>query len=112
MHLKNFSLIETEEGSGQYTLSPAYDLRPVNVVMPEDPEQLALTINGKKKNIRKKDFFVFADECELSRNLAEKILDRLLSMKKTFLAMCEGSYLPDCLKERFACLIEQRTGVF
>ena len=112
MHLKNFSLIETEEGSGQYTLSPAYDLLPVNVVMPEDPEQLALTINGKKKNIRKKDFFVFADECELSRNLAEKIVDHLLSMKKTFLDMCEESYLPDCLKERFACLIEQRTGIF
>ena len=26
MHLKNFSLIETEEGSGEYILSPAYDL--------------------------------------------------------------------------------------
>lgn len=39
MHLKNFSLIETEEGSGKYVLSPAYDLLPVNVVMPEDKEQ-------------------------------------------------------------------------
>ena len=50
MHLKNFSLIETEEGSGKYLLSPAYDLLPVNVIMPEDKEQFALAMNGKKRN--------------------------------------------------------------
>ena len=38
MHLKNFSLIESESGSGEYHLSPAYDLLPVNVIMPEDKE--------------------------------------------------------------------------
>lgn len=48
MHLKNFSLIETEEGSRKYVLSPAYDLLPVNVIMPEDKEQFALAINGKR----------------------------------------------------------------
>ena len=56
MHLKNFSLIETEEGSGEYILSPAYDLLPVNLIMPEDKEQFALTMNGKKQNIRRKRF--------------------------------------------------------
>lgn len=34
MHLKNFSLIETSAGNGKYILSPAYDLLPVNVIMP------------------------------------------------------------------------------
>lgn len=47
MHLKNFSLIEVEEGSGKYVLSPAYDLLPVNVIMPEDKEQFALAMNGR-----------------------------------------------------------------
>lgn len=49
MHLKNFSLLETEEGHGEYVLSPAYDLLPVNVIMPEDPEEFALAMNGKKR---------------------------------------------------------------
>lgn len=49
IHLKNFSLIETEAGSGDYVLSPAYDLLPVNVIMPEDTEQLAIPMNGKRK---------------------------------------------------------------
>lgn len=56
MHLKNFSLIETEEGSGEYILSPAYDLLPVNLIMPEDKEQFALTMNGKKAEHKKKRF--------------------------------------------------------
>uniref|UniRef100_UPI003FEE94C1 HipA domain-containing protein n=1 Tax=Eubacterium sp. TaxID=142586 RepID=UPI003FEE94C1 len=50
MHLKNFSLIETSAGSGKYILSPAYDLLPVNVIMPEDEEQFAIPMNGKKRN--------------------------------------------------------------
>ena len=53
MHLKNFSLLETQEGSGEYALSPAYDMLPVNLIMPEDEEELALTLNGKKMNLRK-----------------------------------------------------------
>lgn len=54
MHLKNFSLLETGEGSGEYVLSPAYDLLPVNMIMPEDKEQFALAMNGKKQNLHKK----------------------------------------------------------
>ena len=47
MHLKNFSLKETEPGNRKFQLSKAYDMLPVNIIMPEDKEQLALTINGK-----------------------------------------------------------------
>ena len=57
MYLKNYSLIGTAERSGTYILSPAYDLLPVNLVMPEDKEQMALALNGKKQNIRRKEFF-------------------------------------------------------
>ena len=47
MHLKHFSLIETAEASGEYILSAAYDMLSTNVVIPDDKEQMALTINGK-----------------------------------------------------------------
>lgn len=50
MHLKNFSLKEIEPGSREFCLSKAYDMLPVNIIMPEDNEQLALTLNGKKRN--------------------------------------------------------------
>lgn len=112
MHLKNFSLIETEENSGEYVLSPAYDLLPVNVIMPEDKEQFALAFNGKKMNIRKKDFLIFAKECDIPENSAKKMIDKLVSMKQDFIDMCEKSLLPDNLKERFFVLINERCKIF
>lgn len=57
MHLKNFSLVETEESFREYIPSPAYDLLPVNAIKPNDREQLALTMNGKKTNIHRDDFY-------------------------------------------------------
>jgi len=112
MHLKNFSLIEAAEGGGNYVLSPAYDLLPVNVIMPEDKEQFALSMNGKKMNIQKKDFLVFADECGISRSSSEKMINKIISMKPTFITMCNESLLPDDLKERFILLIEERSKIF
>lgn len=111
MHLKNFSLIETDEASNTYVLSPAYDLLPVNVIMPEDTEEFALALNGKKTHIRKKDFFVFAEECGISKASAEKMIAKIVSMKPKYIDMCNDSLLPDHLKERFAELIEQRCKV-
>ena len=41
--------------------------------MPEDKEQTALALNGKKQNIRRKDFFVFAEECGISKSELRKL---------------------------------------
>ncbi len=111
MHLKNFSLIETAEGSGEYVLSPAYDLLPVNANMPADKEQFALPMNGKKTNIRKKDFLVFADECGITRTTAEKLIENLVALTPKWLAMCENSLLPTELKSRLTAIIIERTAV-
>ncbi len=112
MHLKNFSLIETEEGSGKYVLSPAYDLLPVNVIMLEDKEQFALAMNGKKMNLRRKDFMVFADECGISRTSAEKMIGLLVKKKETFISMCRASFLPEYMQERLCVLINERIKLF
>lgn len=111
MHLKNFSLIETETGSGKYHLSPAYDLLPVNVIMPEDKEQFALPMNGKKTNIRRKDFLVFADGCGITKSSAEKMIERLISMTSEFIKMCDDSFIPKDMKESLKELINARVSV-
>lgn len=111
MHLKNFSLIETETGSGKYHLSPAYDLLPVNVIMPEDKEQFALPMNDKKTNIRRKDFLVFADGCGITKSSAEKMIKRLISMTSEFIKMCDDSFIPKDMKESLKELINARVSV-
>ena len=112
MHLKNFSLIETQEASGVYSLSPAYDLLPVNVIMPEDTEELALALNGKKTNLRSKDFFVFAEECGITKTSAENMISKIVSLNPIYQKLCEESFLSEQLKERFLKLIEKRCSVF
>ncbi len=108
MHLKNFSLIETAQGSGKYVLAPAYDLLPVNANMPADTEQFALAMNGKKTNIRKGDFLKFADTCGISRRSAEKLITSLVKLTPKWIETCDSSLLPDELKERLKKIITQR----
>lgn len=108
MHLKNFSLRETEPASRLFRLSSAYDMLPVNIIMPEDTEQLALTLNGKKRNIHKKDFYLFAEKCGIQKKSAEKMIKKLCSQKEKFLAQCDESYLPSKFRENLKILIEER----
>ena len=109
MHLKNFSLLETDEGSGHYVLSPAYDLLPVNVIMPEDTEEFALPMNGKKRNLRRKDFLLFAASCGLGEKPAEKMLDKMVSMQPRFAEMIMELLLPEQQKADFFALLKVRT---
>lgn len=111
MHLKNFSLIETSENSGEYVLSPAYDLLPVNVILPADIEQTALTLNGKKRNIRRKDFYSFSYKCGISKNSAEKMINKVVSLKEKYKIMCFDSLLTDHMKENFSGLIDERCAI-
>ena len=111
MHLKNFSLIETAEGSSEYVLSPAYDLLPVNVILPSDTEQFALAMNGKKTNIRKGDFLKFANACEISRITAERLIESIVKITPKLIDMCNDSLLTEEMKERLKKLIVDRVEI-
>ena len=108
MHLKNFSLIERDSAGRNFSLSPAYDMLPVNIVVPEDEEEFALTLNGKKRNIRRKDFLEFAEGCGITKKTAVGMMTKLCSYKEKFLALCEESYLSAEQKLQFQIFIEDR----
>ena len=108
MHLKNFSLIETDEESNTYILSPAYDLLPVNLIMPEDNEEFALTMNGKKRNFHKNDFLTFAENSGISKASAVKMINSVLSKETAFTEMIESSLLTNEQKEQFILLVHER----
>ena len=108
MHLKNFSLIEETSGSRIFGLSPAYDLLPVNIIVPSDNEQMALTINGKKRNIKKKDFLSLAQNLGLEEKVATGLMRQLLKHIKTFINIIDNAYIPETMKEEMKCLMETR----
>ncbi|RGF01647.1 HipA domain-containing protein [Ruminococcus sp. AM22-14LB] len=111
MHLKNFSLIESAAGSREYSLSAAYDMLPVNIVLPEDKEEMALTLNGKKRRLKKRDFMSFASKCGIAENAAEKMLSKMCSLEDKLLCACEDSYLPEKYIEQTKQLITTRIAV-
>ena len=108
MHLKNFSLIETGEDSRHYVLAPAYDLLPVNLIIPEDTEETALALNGKKRHLHRNDFLRFADTAGIPRGAAGKMIDRVLSLVDRYHTLCQSSFLPEPMKVRFDTLIDAR----
>ena len=108
MHLKNFSLIEAEPKSRNFVLSPAYDLLPVTIVMPEDTEEFALTMNGKRANIRKADFLTFAQSCKIPEKAAYKMINKLLSLKEKLLTVVADSFICEGEKSSFMSLMTER----
>ncbi len=92
-------------------LSPAYDLLPVNVILPADKEQMALALNGRKRNIRKKDFLVLAQSYRINDKAAIRLMERVVKSKDLFIDMTRDSYLSSGYKESLINLIEDRCEV-
>jgi serine/threonine-protein kinase HipA len=88
MHLKNFSLLTDEDG--RVKLSPAYDLLSIKLFLPEDDEELALTLNGKKNKIQLKDFEEFGKTLKIPSPAISKILERIESMEKKLISRLES----------------------
>lgn len=56
-HLKNYSIFHRlENGVARFDLTPFYDILPIHLFARQDKDQLALTLNGKKRSIAKTDF--------------------------------------------------------
>ena len=104
MHLKNFSLIESNE----IYLSPAYDLLPVNIVFPEDLDEAALTVNGKKRNITKNDFIKLGLNIGIEENACRKMIAKLCSYEEDFVKMIDDSLLDDDCKTKFISELKNR----
>ncbi len=111
MHLKNFSLIEDSPGSRKFHLSAAYDMLPVNIIMPSDKDQMALTLNGKKRNIRKKDFMILAENLGIPEKVAVRQILQILKYRDSFLTEITNSYINDDMKKETIELTETRLRV-
>jgi len=106
-HLKNFSLIRRPDG--HYELSPAYDLVPVRIIMPEDKEELALALNGKKSNLRRVNFESFGASLKLSEAQIRKTITNLTAMLNNALPdALTSSFLPQTMQEQISELIRQQ----
>ena len=108
MHLKNFSLIDNPDLG--YILSPAYDMVASTLVVEGDDEELALTLNGKKKNIRKRDFIEPMNRFNIDKKAIENIFGKMLVSLNKWHDFIDISFLPGEMKTSYHDLIRERAG--
>ena len=106
MHLKNFSLYS--KANKQYNLTPAYDMLSTALVMPEDIEELALTLNGKKRKIRKLDFEISMRASGLEEKVIRNIFNKFLKVKDKWFDFIDISFLPEEMKIAYKDIITNR----
>ena len=106
MHLKNFSLIHQPEMGPVF--APAYDLVATALVNPADEEDLALTLNGKKKKINLNDFIAAFSTHGLDAKQQENIFKKMEKAKSNWLDFIEISFLSNNMKAEYKKLIQNR----
>jgi serine/threonine-protein kinase HipA len=105
MHLKNFSMIE---GISGWVLSPAYDLLNVAIIFPEDTEELALTLAGKKKKLKREHFEQFGNGLGLTPKQIKGSFNRLVKNKSKAIDWINRSFLSGNMKIAYKDLLEEK----
>jgi len=105
MHLKNFSMIESPSG---WVLSPVYDLLNVSIIFPEDKEELALTLAGKKRKLKYEDFEQLGKGLKLTNKQIDRVFERMLKNRPRAIDWIDRSFLSDNLKTAYKQLLDAR----
>ena len=92
MHLKNFSLYNPKAVG--WRLAPAYDLLAVRLAMPSDKEELALTLNGKKSNIKRADFIAAMSRSGIEEVVVNRLIKKFSKLITRWEAFARLSFLP------------------
>ena len=108
MHLKNFSLYRPK---ALYQLSPAYDLLNVAIANPKDKEEMALSINGKKAQIKLADFLKASDTMGIEQRVTLGLINGLRNAMPAWIDLINNSFLSDEMKQNYLDLISRRMDV-
>ncbi|MBI2118792.1 MAG: HipA domain-containing protein [Elusimicrobia bacterium] len=105
MHLKNWSLIIQE--TREVSLAPCYDLVCSKLYIPNE-EESALTLNGKKSRLERKDFESLALGLKIEIKAIKNVLEKFRSAKEKILEMTASSELSDSKKQQLKDIILNR----
>ena len=108
MHLKNFSLFSRVPGL--YTLAPAYDLLNVHLLF-DDPEELALTLDGRKRKVTRQNFVNAMRRTGLDDKVTGNIFAKFAKVQPRWEAFIDQSFLPEDMREAYKAEIARRMTV-
>ena len=105
MHLKNFSLYAPK---GNYVLAPAYDLLNTLAVMPTDPEELALNLNGKKCKIGWRDWSAAMTRSGVPEKVQENMRKRFSAVLPQWEETIRSSFLSAEMQDLYLEIVRTR----
>lgn len=108
MHLKNFSLYKP---ANEYILAPAYDLLSTKLVLPDDKDELALTLNARKRKLKKSDFNNLLNTYKIDEKVIENIYEKYRKIVPQWLNFIDTSFLPQQMKEEYKSIINKRKSI-
>ena len=108
MHLKNFSLYSPAD---EPVLTPAYDLLNAVLSNPDDDEELALNLNGKKRRIKDADFRAAYRTCGVPEIVFDRVRKKYVNLLPKFEEEIQRSFLSDELKASYIDLLHRRLKV-
>lgn len=108
MHLKNFSMILN---NGNWVLAPAYDLLNVNLHIPEDTEEMALSIAGKKRKLTKLDFVNLGLCFQLTEKQIANTFKRFVIAEKKMKQVITSSFLSPENQIKYIELLKSRLNL-
>jgi serine/threonine-protein kinase HipA len=111
MHLKNFSLITK---NGKTTLAPIYDFLNSTIAIKNPAAEIALTLKGKKSNLKAVDFVDFfgKERLQLNEKTIANILEQMKKATPEWKELLEISFLSDDMKDKYLELLETRLQIF
>jgi len=98
-------MIESLRG---WVLSPAYDLLNVTILNPDDKEELALTLEGKKSKIKREHFIHLGQDMGLTGRQMEGVFKRLDVNYSKAISWINDSFLSREMKEKYQELLLDR----
>lgn len=110
MHLKNFSMLEGLDG--QFAISPCYDLVSTILVIKNENEQMALTVNGRKNKITKQDFEALGNQLSLTEKQIENVFQLFVKNLDASIWWMENSFLPKEHKNKIIKTVTKRIHQF
>ena len=105
MHLKNYSMYLSEMG---WVLAPFYDLLNVKLILPNDTEDTALLLGGKKENFNKGYFDRFGSVLKLNDKQINAVYKKLQKWLPEATELIDRSFLTEDNKHRYKELITVR----
>jgi len=110
MHLKNFSLITQ---NGKSSLSPCYDLVNSTIEYKAQDEEIALPLNGKKKNFTRNQLITYfgKERCELTDKSIDRVLKTISLSVLKWKELINSSFLSQTMKDKYRTLLETRLNI-